>query len=301
MEHSPPPFFRRGPSPLALLSLFSALSVVLLVADARFRYLEPLRSAVAVVLYPLQRAATAPFELMGRAADFFASQSQLVEENARLRQQRLQDASAVQRHAALAAENAKLRELLEARARTEGTALAAEILYGSREPFSRKVIVDKGGQHGVGAGHAVIDANGVVGQVTRAYPLVSEVTLLTDKDHAVPVQVQRSGVRAIVFGYGDTALVELRFMSASADVQNGDLLVTSGLDGTYPPGLPVAVVNRIERNADTPFARIFGTPVAGVDRSRQLLIIAPPAAMSPRPEEAQPENLPRSRRSKRGG
>jgi rod shape-determining protein MreC len=159
----------------------------------------------------------------------------------------------------------------------------AEILYAARDPFTRRVIVDRGGQAGVEAGQPVIDELGVLGQVTRAYPLTSEVTLLTDKDQAIPVEVQRSGLRAVLAGAGAGAM-ELRFLATNADVQPGDILVTSGLDGVYLPGLPVARVAKIDRDNSFSFARIACEPIAGVERHGQVLILGR-RTMPPLPEE----------------
>jgi rod shape-determining protein MreC len=297
MEHSPPPFFRTGPTPLARLLFFSALSLALLVADARFGVLAPLRQVVAVVLYPLLRVATAPLSLARRAGELLVTHSALREENARLSRERLADAVALQQLEALRAENRRLRELLGARERIAATATAAEVLYAARDPFSRKIVIDKGLQAGVHAGQAVVDADGVVGQVTRAYPWLAEVTLLTEKGHAVPVQNLRSGLRGVVFGLGRDELLELRFMPLNADVQPGDRLVTSGIDGTYPPGLAVAEVARVERDATRVFAQVLARPLAGVAHHTTVLVLAPTAELPPPPAaESEPP-----RRSKRKG
>ncbi|TXF12668.1 rod shape-determining protein MreC [Pelomicrobium methylotrophicum] len=297
MEYGLPPFFKRGPSPLARLSLFIALSVLLLVTDARYRYLDALRDGASLALYPLQRIATAPGAVYHRVQDFFVTQSQLAQENARLRQEQLRMSARLQRLEALEAENAHLRALLKARDQHAQKAVAAEILYAERNPFSRKILVDKGSIHDVVAGQVVIDAAGVVGQVTRVYPLLSEVTLITDKDHAVPVQVVRTGFRAIVFGSEDGAL-ELRYLPLSADIETGDLLVTSGIDSVYPAGLPVARVTKIERDAGQSFARIVCQPVAGVAQHRQVLILTREEAVPARPAEA-PAESPKAARKER--
>ena len=148
----------------------------------------------------------------------------------------------------------------------------AEILYAARDPFSRRVVIDKGCQAGIAAGQAVIDDLGVIGQVTRVFPLMAEVTLLTDKDQAIPVQVQRNGLRAVAAGAG-AGSIELRFLAANAEVQVGDILVTSGLDGLYLPGLPVARVAQIDRDNSYAFARIRCEPIAGVERHGQVLVL----------------------------
>jgi rod shape-determining protein MreC len=278
MEYSPPPFFKRGPSLITRFAFFSLLSIALLVADARFGYLQLLRQAVSVVLYPLQRLSALPGELLERSGEFFVTQSTLRKENEQLQQQSLQNGADLQRLEALAAENEHLRQLLAMRDRVGRTTVAADILYASRDPFTRRVVVDRGSQHGVRAGSAVIDASGVIGQVTRVFPWVSEVTLITDKEQAVPIQVLRSGLRGVTFGIGYDGTLELRFMPVNADIQNGDVLVTSGIDGTYPAGLPVAVVSNIERNAAYAFARITCTPAAGVNSFAQVMVVGNDAA-----------------------
>ncbi len=289
MEHSPPPFFNRGPAPLVRLAFFASLSLALLVLDTRFRYTEGLRSVLALVVYPLQTLATMPAALAERIPGYFASQSQLREENAELRSKLLGSSQAAQRYEAAQAEAGQLRRLIGAAERLALKATPAEILYNGRDPYSRKVVIDKGSQQGVRAGSPVVDEAGVIGQVTRAHALASEVTLLTDKDQAIPVQVLRNGLRAVAFGAGSSGMLELRFMAANAEIQNGDQLVTSGIDGTYPPGLPVATVARIERDAAYAFARIVCQPAAGVESGRYVLVIASAAKRVPFPEEASPE------------
>lgn len=274
MEYSPPPFFKRGPSLLTRFTFFSILSVVLLVADARFNYLQVLRQSIAAVVYPLQRLSSVPGSLVVRIGEFFVTQSQLQRENEQLRHQELLNSGAMQVGKSLESENQHLRQLLGLRERLPREFIAAEILYSHRDPFTRRVVVDKGFQHGVKAGQAVVDEAGVVGQVTRVFAWVSEVTLVTDKEQAVPIQSVRSGLRGVTFGIGYDGTLELRFMPVNADIQNGDLLVTSGIDGTYPPGLPVAVVSNIERNAAYAFARITCTPTAGVTSFSQVLIVS---------------------------
>jgi rod shape-determining protein MreC len=286
MEHSPPPFFKRGPAPLVRLFFFASMSLALLVLDARFRYAEGLRSTLALVAYPLQRAATAPIDFLGAVGSYFSTQAQLVEDNAALRAKALALAQDAQRYAAAEAEVAQLRRLIGAGERLPVKSIPAEVLYASRDPYSHKVFVNAGAQQGVTPGAPVADELGLVGQVTRVHPLLSEVTLITDQDQAIPVQVVRSGLRAIAFGGGPIGTLELRFMASSAEIQNGDALVTSGIDGTYPAGLPVATVTRIERDAELSFTRVVCKPAAGVDRGRYVLVLADPSARPPRPEQA---------------
>jgi rod shape-determining protein MreC len=265
MDHTPPPFFKRGPAPLVRLFFFASLSLALLVIDARFRYADGLRTWLALAAYPLQRAATAPIDLLSSVGSFFSTQTQLVEENERLRAKALAAAQDAQRYEAAQAEAASLRKLIGAQERLEVRAIPAEVMYNGRDPYSHKLFIDRGATHGVRPGSPVTDETGVVGQVTRVHALLSEVTLLTDRDQAIPVQVMRNGLRAIAFGAGASGTLELRGMAANADIQNNDRLVTSGIDGTYPPGLPVA----------------------GVDRGRFVLVLSDETAKPPRPEEMQ--------------
>jgi len=289
VEHTPPPFFVRGPAPLVRLAFFASLSLTLLVLDARFRYAENLRSVLSLAAYPLQQAARLPVAVAESVSGYFTSQSQLREENEELRARLLASAQGAQRYEAAAAEVSHLRRLIGAAERSERKSMPAEILYTGRDPFSRKVILDRGAQHGARAGSPVVDEVGVIGQLTRAHAFVSEVTLLTDKDQAVPVQVVRNGLRAIAFGGGASGMLELRYMAANADLENGDRLVTSGIDGTYPPGLPVASVVRVERDASYTFARVLAQPSAGVERGRYALVLSSEARLPPYPEEAAAE------------
>lgn len=283
MEHTPPPFFNRGPAPLVRLAFFASLSLALLVLDARFRYTEGLRGVLALAVYPLQVAATLPAALGERISSYFVSQSQLREENAELRARLLETSLEAQRFEAERAEAGQLRRLIHAGERQPVKSQPAEIVYSGRDPYSRKVVIDKGSQNGVRAGAPVLDDRGVIGQVTRVYALAAEVTLLTDKDQAIPVQVVRNGLRAVAFGAGSSGMLELRFMAANAEIQDGDRLVTSGIDGTYPPGIPVATVARIERDAAYAFARIVCQPAAGVERGRYVLVLENAAQLAPPP------------------
>jgi rod shape-determining protein MreC len=287
MDHTPPPFFKRGPAPLVRLFFFASLSLALLVIDARFRYADGLRTWLALAAYPLQRAATAPIDLLSSVGSFFSTQTQLVEENERLRAKALASAQDAQRYEAAQAEAASLRKLIGAQERLEVRAIPAEVMYNGRDPYSHKLFIDRGATHGVRPGSPVTDETGVVGQVTRVHALLSEVTLLTDRDQAIPVQVMRNGLRAIAFGAGASGTLELRGMAANADIQNNDRLVTSGIDGTYPAGLPVAQVTRIERDAENAYARVVCRPAAGLDRGRFVLVLSDETAKPPRPEEVQ--------------
>ena len=297
----PPPFFHRGPSPLARLAFFGLLSLALLFADTRYRYLENVRQAVAAALYPLQRVVQLPGEALAYVGNYFSSQSELAGDNAALKQQLLSEAPTVQGYQLLQQENARLRALLNVEKRFQGATTAAEVLYSGRDPFTQKLFVDKGESAGVQAGQAVIDELGVVGQVTRVFPYMAEVTLVTDKDHAVPVRDERSGVRSVMYGAGSGRLPELRFLSPNVEIQAGDKLLTSGIDGTYPAGLAVAQVVSVERETGQIFARVTCKPIAGVEKSPHVLILGRAAAMPQRPEDATESDAPRKGRGKRRG
>ena len=297
----PPPFFHRGPSPFARLAFFGLLSLALLFADTRYRYLENVRQAVGTVLYPMQRVLQLPGEAAAYVATYFSSQRALVVDNAALKERLLADARSLQGYGALEQENTRLRTLLGVETRFHGAATAAEVLYSGRDPFTQKLFIDKGESAGVQPGQAVIDETGVVGQVTRILPYVAEVTLVTDKDHAVPVKVERSGVRSVMYGAGSGRLPELRFLSPNAEIQTGDRLVTSGIDGTYPPGLAVAQVVSVERETGQMFARVTCRPLAGVEKSPHVLVLGHAAISAPRPDEPAESDAPRKGRGKRRG
>lgn len=278
-------FFNRGPSPAVRLVFFAVLSLLLLFVDARYRYLESTRSALSVLVSPIQRLATLPGEVWQSMGDFFVTQRSLVDENNTLHQQHERDAAQVSQLQSLQQENLQLRTLLALPQRTELITQMAEIVYAERDVFKRKLLINKGANASVQTGQVVMDDGGIVGQITRVYPWLAEVTLITEKDHAVPVQLLRNGLRTIVFGAGDTSQLSLRYMPVSSDIQNGDVLVTSGIDGIYPPGIPVAKVVKIERDAAYPFARVSCLPVSGVDKFRHLLILSGLPKLPERPAE----------------
>ena len=233
LDGTPPPFFRQGPSALSKLTFFSALALFLMVADARFHVAQPLRAAVATVLYPVQWLALRPVLWAQGSNKYFESLStSQASEEAAHRKLDLQSQRANQVEQ-LVLENSRLRQLLSLRERVTTPSQAAQVLYDAADPYTRKVIIDRGSLNGVLAGSPVLDETGVLGQVTRVYPMVSEVTLVTDRDQAIPVLNTRTGARGVAFG--DPALrangLELHFMSTNADVQVGDLLSTSGVDG----------------------------------------------------------------------
>lgn len=285
IDHAPPPFFKRGPAPLVLLTFYIALSLALFVVDLRFRSLELVRQSIALLVDPVQRVAQTPGSLVDYALNYMQGMRQLQRENDELRHAKLNTAPDLLRLEKMEAENERLRKLLVVKEREKAKGQVAQILYTARDPFSRKVIIDKGQQAGIVAGQPAIDEAGVVGQVTRTFPYSAEVTLITDKDQAVPVQIVRSGQRSVVFGLGNGQL-ELRYMPANADVEVGDVLVTSGLDSVYLQGFPVAKVVNIERDSAYSFARIFCAPIAGVENFGEVMVLDPRLPPPPPPPES---------------
>jgi rod shape-determining protein MreC len=300
MDHTPPPFFKRGPAPLVRLFFFASLSLALLIVDARFRYVEGLRGWLALAAYPLQRAATWPIDVATGISGYLSTQASLMDENKRLQELAIANAQDAQRYQAAQAEAMELRRLVGASEKLPVQSSVAEVLYLGRDPYAHKIFIDRGSVQGVRPGSPVADDGGVVGQITRVHPLVSEVSLLTNPDQAVPVQVVRNGLRAVAFGArGQPGMLELRYMGANAEIQNGDRLVTSGIDGTYPAGLAVATVVKVETDAEQSFARVLCSPSAGVDRGRHVLILSSDEVRPPRPDEAQAKDR-RAEKGRRG-
>lgn len=285
LDRTPPPFFRQGPSALTKLALCSALAVFLMVADTRFTLTQPLRALLATALHPIQRTLLAPVDWSEQAADYAGGLQHAIAAESAARRELAAQAVHVARANQLQAENDRLRTLLELRAGLTVRSRAAQVLYESTDPYSRKVVIDQGLAQGIVAGSPVVSDAGVIGQVTRAYPLSSEVTLLTDKDAAVPVLNARTMARSAAFGGATGDSLELRFMAGNADVQVGDLLQTSGVDGVYPPGLPVARVVTVDRKVDSGFAKIMLVPAALPDGVRHVLVLEPIGRqLPPRPE-----------------
>ena len=283
LDRAPPPFFRQGPSALSKLAVFSALALFLMVADVRFQIIQPLRTVLGVVLYPGQWLAMQPLRLVNATSDYFTTlNSAQTDKESAFRKLGLQSLKANQVDQLLL-ENQRLRKLLDLRNRIQTTGIAAQVIYDAADPFARKVVIDKGALQHVIVGSPVLDEAGVIGQVTRVYPLVSEVTLITDRDHAMPVLNTRTGARGVAFGDGvsHADALELRYMASNADVAVGDQLTTSGVDGVYPPGLPVARVEKVDRRVDTVFARIYCVPLALVSGASHVLVLEPVTPLVP--------------------
>ncbi|MEF9995875.1 MAG: rod shape-determining protein MreC [Burkholderiaceae bacterium] len=291
MEYGPPPLFNQGVSARARLAFFSLLAIALIVVDARLRVLETVRVGLGVVMYPLQQALLVPVRSASAVGEYFTTIGSLTRDNETLRRERVERSRELARVPELTAENERLRLLLGARESIKLPAVVGEVMFESRDRFARKLVIDRGESDGLQPGMPVIDEAGVIGQLTRVFPGTAELTLLTDKDQSIPVLLARNGLRGVAFGGADPGTLELRFVPANADIVAGDVLVSSGLDGVYPPGLPVARVMSVQRGAQDQFARINLLPAAGVQANRHLLVLltdpnAPAAAPPPEPIKA---------------
>ena len=278
LERDAPSGFKQTVPAGTRVLLFSALSVVLMLADARLKLTEPLRQAVSAVLFPVQWAVMQPVEWLSSGQAYFVDLTQAQQEAVESRRQ--MTAMMVKAHDAerLQEENQQLRELLQLRPRLVVPTVAAEVMYETPDSYTRRVVLDKGQVAGVEPGSPVVDEAGVLGQVTRVQPFSSEVTLLSDRDQAIPVMVARTGQRSVAYGDASnlrTDSMELRFLPNDADIKEGDELVTSGVDGVYLAGLPVARVVHVERRAQSPFMRIDCEPVARLDGARHVMVLTP--------------------------
>jgi rod shape-determining protein MreC len=284
LDRSPPALFKQGVTAFVKLAICTGLSAALMLVDRQAKVSEPIRAALATALHPVQYVLRQPIELAGRMLEYFQHQSTFVSKQAALTQSILELSLQAQRAAYLEEENQRLQELLELRSVQTQSSIAARIVAETPDPYAARVVIDKGSMDGVNAGAAVVDAKGVYGQVTTVYPFSSEVTLVTDSNHATPVMNARTGVRGVLFGgkKGTVSTLEMRYVNANADVQSGDLLLTSGIDGVYPPGLHVATVNSLPDTQDINYTTLYCTPSALVDITREVLIISP----------AQPTQLP---------
>lgn len=279
-QQSPPEFFVQGSNSLVRVMVFSLLSIVLMVSDARWQYLGQVRQIGMTVMQPLYWMATRPEAVYQQVTGYFSAHSSLSQQLAQLQKQSLQQAAQLQNLNSLQQENDHLRGLLELPERVHFSVMPTQIITLLNNHFSHRVVIDRGTQQGVSAGQAVIDQFGVLGQVTRAYAHSSEVTLLTDNEFAVPIQVERNGLRAVAFGIGHRGHITLPYLPANVDLQLGDRLLTSGLDGVYPAGLMVAEITQVKVSNNSPFAVVYAKPLAGVHNFRQVLLVQ---ANTPKP------------------
>ena len=292
-DRSAPPLFNQGPSALSRLIMLAALALFMMVADARFHLMGPLRAVVATALFPLQWLVLQPIRGAQFGADYFVDLRRAQADEKAARQTLAAQSARAAQVEWLTLENARLRELLALSRRDALQGHAAEVLYDATDPYARRIVINRGGQHGVRHGAPVLDGYGVLGQVTRVYPLVSEVTLLIDRDQAIPLLNARNGVRGVAYGdptVGEGAL-DLRYMPAATDVREGDEWITSGVDGVYPPGLPVARTASVARRSDSAFARIQLSPHAQGLRARYVMVLTPGHGVQP-PDPASELALP---------
>lgn len=277
-----------GPAPGLRLVVLVALAIVLMVFDHRDQHLVHIRGYLAAALYPLQEAVDAPSTAGRWLTENLAARDRLIEENAGLKRELLLERGQLQRMAALEAENARMRALLDSTAKVGDRALIAEILSVDMDRLRHRVVLNRGSRDGVFVGQAIIDARGVVGQVTRDRGNSSEALLITDPDHAVPVEIVRNGLRSIALGTGDLERLSLPFLARNADVKAGDLLVSSGLGGSFPAGYPVATVQEVRGDSGEPFLVVAARPTAALDRIREVLLVQPPPAEVAAPPEDSP-------------
>ncbi len=255
------------------MGVFVVVSLVLMTVDHRQHHLESVRAALSLVISPIQYVMGLPIDAGHWLGDLLASRQSLEEENARLHDKELLQSARLQKMAALEAENARLRALLDSSFKVGERVLVAELLEVDLDPFSQEIVINKGSQDGVVVGQSIVDAEGVMGQVVHVAPFTSTAMLITDPSHAVPVAVNRNGLRAIAMGTGAAGRLDIPNLPLNADIKAGDLLVTSGLGGRFPPGYPVAVVKKIERNPGQPFADVTAIPTAHLEQSREVLLV----------------------------
>lgn len=265
--------FIEAPALAGKTVLLVAAAVLIMLFDRREGALGPVRATLSVVVYPLQWAVDAPFALGRWVGENLASRQQLIDRAAALRAENLADQVKLQRLAALEVENARLRELMRSSARIVERVAVAELLSVDLDPFRHRVVLDKGIGAGAYEGMPIVDSSGVMGQVVSVGPLTSQAILITDASHALPVEVNRNGLRTIAVGTGDIDRLELPYLPNSADVREGDLLVTSGLGGRFPRGYPVGVVRKVTRDPTAAFATIEAAPAAALNRSREVLMV----------------------------
>ena len=282
LDSSPPPFFRVGFSPLTKLIFFGALSVVLMFGDKQLQFTKPIRAGLATLGLPVQWLVLQPGQAVAAMGQYFENLDQAQKNLQRNQLLAVQQSMRAQQVEQLQLENQHLRQLLELQSSVTTPSTVAEILFDVLDPYNQRIVIDKGQLKDIALGSPVMDAGGVLGQVTRVYPLSAEVTLLTDRDQSIPVLNSRTGARNVASGdiFEGVPQIELKFVPASADVKEGDLLTTSGIDGVYPPGLHVARISHIERRVEISFARIHARPLAEM-KGRHVLVLKPTGTQLP--------------------
>lgn len=263
------------PSSLTRLVFVVVLSAFLMALDHRSQYLPEIRAALSVLIYPIQVVAALPVRVSAWVTEVVTTEKTLRDRIAELRNENLAHFARLQKVDALEAENKRLRDLLGSAERVADRAVVAELVEVSLEPFTRKIVVAKGSRDGVRLGQPVIDAHGIMGQITEVGVLTSKATLITDPGHAIPVIVNRNSLRAVVFGTGAPDRVRIPYMTASADIKEGDLVVSSGMGGHFPPGYPVAQVSEVIKDPNEAFLRISARPMARLNYGKEVLLIWP--------------------------
>ncbi len=275
--------FALNPTATLRLGLWVALAIALMTVDHRYRYLDGVRDVLATAVYPLHSLVGLPTATRNWLMENLASRGALLEENARLREKQVFLNAQLQKLVVLEAENRRLRSLLESVVEAPERVLVAELLAVDFDPYRHHILINRGRQHRVHVGQPVLDQHGVVGQVIRADPLTATVILITDPNHALPIQINRTGIRTLALGTGNFQQLELPHVPHHEDVKTGDLLVTSGLGGRFPHGYPVGVVTEVRFDPGSPFARIVARPVARLDRIREVMLLENPAGFAEPP------------------
>ena len=256
-------------------------SIVLMSVDHRASHLESMRSLLSTVLYPLQLAIHVPIRAGEWLSEQISTRRTILAENARLREERLRVRTRLEKLEALEAENQRLRNLLDSSRKFDERVLVAELISVDMDPFSRRIVVNKGARDGVSPGQALIGSNGVMGQIIHAGPFTSNALLITDPSHALPVQIRRNGLRAVALGTGPLNLLKLSHVANSADVQVNDRIVTSGLGNRFLSGYPVGKVVEIKRDPGRPFAEVYVEPSAMLERTREVLLVRSDPVVDP--------------------
>ncbi|MFM1870148.1 MAG: hypothetical protein RLY99_892 [Pseudomonadota bacterium] len=286
MQLSPPPLFKQGTPALIKLAACLLVSLVLMVADYQFKTMEAARSIASYLLTPLETIMLAPRDMLIASYDYLTTKGSLEQENEALTKRVAELTLLANQSELFMSENAQLRKLIGIQEQSRFKILISQILYSPNNPLSQRVVIDRGASSNISAGQAVADHQGIVGQVVRVMENKSEVALLDDRDMIIPIQVARNGLRGALHGNGRGRPLELRHMAAVSDLQVGDVLMTSGIDGVYPPGFAVATVDKIDRNVDKNFAYVYCSPVGGVNRFRHVMILFYDAGYGPKPDPA---------------
>lgn len=291
MSLSAPPLFKQGTPALIKLAACLIVSILLMVLDVRYQALEGVRSVTSYLLTPIEKIMLLPRDALWASYDYLTTKGSLEEQNEALNKRVAELTLLASQSELLMAENAQLRKLIGIQEQAKFKILIAQVLYSSPNPLSQKIIIDRGAQDQIHPGQAIADHQGVLGQVVRVMENKSEVALLDDRDMVIPIQVARNGLRGALYGNGRGNPLELRHMAAVSDIQVGDILMTSGIDGVYPPGFAVATVDKIDRNVDKNFANVYCSPVGGVNRYRHLLVLFYEAGFGPKPADKQSKTI----------